>query len=98
MATSTNWFAMIQPMPPATAIETRTVVRTDTSAADAQPLEKRHHRSQYKRQSESKCEGDQNLARKVQCRDRSDQDNGSRITPELGPCSEPCGRQVVFHR
>ena len=67
---------MIQPMPPATAIETRIVVRTDKARPACSRLEQIHRRSQQKCQSERKREGDQNLAREVQGRDRSEQDDG----------------------
>ncbi len=58
-------------------------------AADVQSLEKRHRGCQQKSQRKSKCKRDQNLARKVQCRDRSQQDDGPRVTPELGRCAGP---------
>ena len=66
-------------------------------AAGMQPLEQLHRWSQQKGQSESKGKGDQNLARKVQGRDRSQQDDDARIAGEFGPWTGRRGRKVVPH-
>ena len=64
-------------------------------AAGVQFLETGHHRGQQECQRESECEGDQNLARKVQRDDGPKEDYGPSITPQLRLCREPGWRQVM---